>query len=133
MARYIKDIPISKSPQEIGILIDSFMTTEGFHRKGQSSSYGDDEMAGIIDPETITDEPHEDDSLREQVWEKGGIFLAPQFIRFVLSDGNTRLEAWLKFPLFPGLAVGEIGFSGLLGAPERALRNRVQRLEAALK
>jgi hypothetical protein len=48
-----------------------------------------------------------------------------------VRSGKLYLEAWLKFPILPGVYVGEFGIDGLFGViPKRQLKVRVEAIEA---
>lgn len=66
----------------------------------------------------------------EGVWQLGQGFLsAPQIIKYSYQNGTLTLEAWLRFALFPGVYLGEMGLSGVFGAlPKSVLRNKVNQL-----
>jgi hypothetical protein len=70
----------------------------------------------------------------ELVWKKGmGILTAPQFIKTTVQGNQIGLEAWLKYPLLPGVYVGEMGITGVFGAlPKKWLRDTVCKLETFL-
>lgn len=107
MARYVKELPINKSPEQIQAIVNDFFDKEGFKQvlyKG------------------------------EQVWKKGmGITVGPQYITVKDSSGTVRVEAWIKFALLPGVYLGELGLAGFVGAiPKSLLKGKVSRLEQLL-
>jgi hypothetical protein len=66
-----------------------------------------------------------------KVWKKGvGILTAPQFFSIQYSSNTIFLEAFLRYPILPGVYVGEIGISGAFAAiPKNLLKGRVQAVE----
>jgi hypothetical protein len=108
MARQVVDVPTSKSQAEVEQVVTSFMTSEGFTR----ARYG-----------------------RYEVWKKGHGFSMPQFLTADAVDGKVHIEAWLKYPILPGVYVGgelDTG-SGIGFVMRKKLRDRVERLEGLLK
>lgn len=107
MSRYLSDIPVVKSQEEIEGTVFSFLSNEGFERVAYQG---------------------------EEVWKKGhGLITAPQFIKVMPYDGHLRIEAWIKFALLPGVYFGESNMTGIMGNPvKRALAERVTALEQAL-
>jgi len=103
MSRYQNTISTDESADSLLDAISNYLTQEGFKQ---------------IDP-------------AENIWKKGmGIMLGPQFVRFEVRSGALNLEAWIKFALFPGLYVGEMGIDGMLAfVPKRMLKKRVADIE----
>lgn len=66
----------------------------------------------------------------EVVWQYGtGFLTAPQFIKYKYENGLLTIEAWLKFPILPGVFLGEMGLTGFYGAiPKSNLRKKVDQL-----
>lgn len=66
-----------------------------------------------------------------KVWKKGvGILTAPQFFSIRYYENSIVLEAFIRYPLLPGVYVGEMGLDGFFGAvPKNLLRGRVQAVE----
>lgn len=107
MARYVKDFPTTKSPEEIMKIANDFFYKEGFNRVNFKG---------------------------EDVWKKGIGFTSPQFIKLQLAPGMIHMEAWLKFAWFPGVYSGEMGLTGATAfAIKKMLASRVNTLEALLK
>ena len=67
----------------------------------------------------------------QMVWKKGiGLATAPQFFSIQYGDNVVCLEAFIRFPLLPGVYVGEMGISGFFGAlPKSLLKQRVSTVE----
>ena len=42
----------------------------------------------------------------------GGLFEGPQYMKFGVKTGQMTIEAFVKFPLLPGIAIGEMGIIG---------------------
>lgn len=108
MARYVTQFNSPFTPQQINDAAAAYLTNEGF-------------------------EFREFDT--QNVWKKGkGIMTAPQFIRISQSaPGVYTLEAWLKYPILPGVYVGELGIDGFFAAvPKSMLKSRVTELLACL-
>ena len=66
-----------------------------------------------------------------KVWKKGvGLLVAPQFFSIQYRGNEIILEAFIRYPILPGVYVGEMGISGGFGAiPKKLLKNRVQAVE----
>ena len=64
-------------------------------------------------------------------WKKGmGFLTAPQYVVLSFSSNYVQLEAFIKYALFPGVYVGEMGLDGFFGAfPKANLRARVATIE----
>lgn len=107
MARYQNQISSPKSQAELESIVSQFMEAEGFKPAAFKG---------------------------ENVWKKGsGILVAPQYLKTTIADGKVNLEAFVQFAILPGVFVGEYGIDGLfLAVPKKLLKNRVQKLEAAL-
>jgi hypothetical protein len=107
MARYSNTITCAMTEIAATRAIEGFMAREGFDQFTQSG---------------------------EVVWKKGmGILTAPQFIKTTVQANQIHLEAWLKYPLLPGVYVGEMGITGIFGAlPKKWLRDCVKKLESLL-
>ncbi|MCL1923017.1 MAG: hypothetical protein FWG15_04010 [Propionibacteriaceae bacterium] len=67
-----------------------------------------------------------------QVWKKGvGLATAPQFLSIQYVGNTIYLDAFIRYPILPGVYVGEMGLTGFIGAlPKGLLKNRVQAVEA---
>jgi len=107
MSRYCHDFPTNKDSKQIGKITDTYLISEGF----RYTSYNG-----------------------EQVWQKGdGIMVAPQFIKVMTMPGFARVEAWIKFSVFPGVFVNEMDLEGAVGiAVKKFLKDRVRTLEYRL-
>lgn len=66
-----------------------------------------------------------------KVWKKGvGLVTAPQYFSIRYFDNRIVLEAFIRYPLFPGVYIGEMGLTGFVGAvPKNLLRGRVDAVE----
>lgn len=62
-----------------------------------------------------------------KVWKKGSGFLtAPQYFSIQYRENIIFLEAFIRYALFPGVYVGEMGITGFFGAiPKNLLKSRV--------
>jgi hypothetical protein len=107
MSRYVTDIATSATADEVDRIVSASLTSEGFGR----AAYG-----------------------HEQVWKKGHGISMPQFITVAGDEGHAHLEAWLKYPILPGVYVGgEMDMEGKLGfVMKKKLREQVEHLEQAL-
>ncbi len=107
MARYIKELSVNKSPEQIQAIANQFFDDEGFKQVTYKG---------------------------EQVRKKGmGITVGPQYITVKESSGTVKVEAWIKFALLPGVYLGEMGLDGFVGAiPKKLLKGKVARLEQML-
>lgn len=107
MARYVKELPVNKSPEQIQVIANQFFNQEGFKQVTYKG---------------------------EQVWKKGmGILTGPQYISVKASPEIAKVEAWIKFALLPGVYLGELGLDGFVGAiPKSLLKGKVTRLEQLL-
>jgi len=107
MARYINRIQVPFEPQSLLQPMGDYLTREGFSQttyKGQI------------------------------VWKKGiGMLTAPQYVAFSFGEDYVQLEAFIKFALFPGVYIGEMGIKGVFGAiPKNLLKTRVTAIELFL-
>jgi len=66
-----------------------------------------------------------------KVWKKGvGVLVAPQFFSIQYSENTIFLEAFIRYPILPGVYVGEMGITGAFAAiPKKMLRDRVHAVE----
>ena len=108
MARYTNRIPLT------GINVDfvsgevaKYMMTEGF---------------SLIDYQG------------QKVWKKGmGIITAPQYMSLSFYADCVVVEGFIKFALFPGVYIGEMGTDGFFGAvPKGMLAGRIRQVESYL-
>lgn len=67
----------------------------------------------------------------QKVWKKGvGIATAPQFFSIQYQGNTIYLDAFLRYPILPGVYVGEMGITGFFGAlPKGLLKTRVHAVE----
>ena len=70
----------------------------------------------------------------QKVWKKGiGMLTAPQYLVISGSPQEIVVEAFIRYALFPGVYVGEMGIDGFFGAvPKSMLKTRVQAVEGYL-
>jgi hypothetical protein len=107
MARYTNIVETNLSEQQINQVVFDMLTKKGFKQKLRDN---------------------------EQVWQKGGALVAPQFIRVTPREGKAMVEGWLKFSVLPGVYYGEMDLTGAMGfAIKDALRRTLANLESALK
>ena len=109
MARYSNTFRTCLDVQEIVTIIHNFMQIESF----TYVSYKD----------------------TEHVWEKGmGLLTCPQYMKVEGGDGWITVEAFLKYPVFPGVYVGEMPLKGFWAWGVKALlKKRVRQLENLLQ
>ena len=109
MSRYVNRIPLGNV--DINVVtarVGEFMTSEGF----REISY----KGGLA-------------------WKKGtGIMMAPQFLIVSYTQTEAVIEAFLKYPILPGVFVGEMGLNSfMVGAiPRSLLQGRVSKIEQFL-
>lgn len=105
MSRYIVDMNTGKPDEFIQFVSEDYFIKEGFEQELRDG---------------------------EVIWRKGnGWLTAPQFIKLIYQNGQVHLEAWLKYPLLPGVFVGEMGVTGFFAAiPKSMLKSKVDALVA---
>lgn len=66
----------------------------------------------------------------EWVWKKGvGALTAPQYIKLYFQNGRVTVEAFLKYPIFIGVYVGEMSLAGAFAIiPKKMLQSKVDTL-----
>lgn len=107
MARYTNTVKTELDVQQINQTVFNMLTQRGFKQKVRNN---------------------------EQVWQKGGALVAPQFIKVTPHEGEAVVEGWLKFSILPGIYYGEMDLTGTMGfAIKSALRKTIANLEAELK
>jgi len=109
MARYQNSIPIGSADINfVANEIARYMTGEGFN---------------LIDYNG------------QKVWKKGfGILTAPQYLVLSFAPGAAVVEAFIKYPLLPGVYVGEMGITGAFAfVPKSLLKTRVDSVESYLR
>ncbi|OJU13314.1 MAG: hypothetical protein BGN88_09205 [Clostridiales bacterium 43-6] len=104
MARYVNHFPLNKDPQTLTQMVGDYLTSEGFEYT-------------VFKGETV--------------WKKGkGLLTAPQFVKLGFIGDGVVVEAWLKYALFPGVYVGEMGITGFFGVAMKViLKARVKSIE----
>lgn len=107
MARYIKEFIINSDMQVVNTSINQYLLNEGY--------------------EYINFEG-------ENVYKKGsGVMTNPSFFKFIYSGNKVRLETWMKYALLPGVYIGELGTTGMVGAAVKGKwKTRIQQLESIL-
>lgn len=101
MARYSKDFAFKGDPAVAMNGIIQFMTGKGYKIK---------EVEG------------------ETVFQKGnGWLTAPMFVKVTITPNSSRVEAWIKMALLPGVFVGEQDLEGFVGCAVKApLKKMIQ-------
>lgn len=104
MSRYINQIKVPCDPNMLTKPIADYMQNEGFSLYNYKGT---------------------------TLWKKGvGILTAPQYLAISYGPDFVQIEAFIKYPLFPGLYVGEMGITGFFGlVPKRLLASRVETIE----
>lgn len=71
----------------------------------------------------------------ENVFQKGtGLLTGPTFVKVSFYGQTAQVEAWMKYALFPGVFVGEIGMTGFVGwAVKGTMKNAVRQMEGILQ
>lgn len=107
MARYVNDFQMSAPPEPLFNAIHSYLISEGYTYLQYDN---------------------------ENVFKKGkGLMCGPTFIKVSFAVNAVRVEAWMKYALFPGVYVGEIGLKGFVGAAAKGpLKNRVAQIESMI-
>ena len=107
MSRFVQPFTSPYNPQQVMNCFNSYVQREGFEYVTKNG---------------------------ESYWKKGvGLLIAPQYLKLTQTNGGYVLEAWLKFALFPGVYVGEMGINGFFAAvPKTLLKDRVDSLLKAL-
>ena len=108
MGRYVNSIPINNVDLNyLSNEVSKYMTSEGF------APYN---YKGV------------------NLWKKGvGMLTAPQFLQIMYYPDHVQIDAFIKYPLFPGLYVGEMGITGFFAAlPKSLLSTRVRTVESYL-
>lgn len=107
MSRYIKDIITQAEPQNVYEAIMQFLTSEGYEYIQYDG---------------------------ENVFKKGkGVLSSPTFFKFTYGNNSVRMETWMKYPILPGVYVGELGVTGMIGAACKGpWKRRIAQLESIL-
>ena len=107
MARYIKDFYVNGDFQSIYSTIHQYLQNEGYEYIQYDG---------------------------ENVFKKGkGVFANPSFFKFSYVGDTVRMETWMKYALFPGVYVGELGLDGFVGSAMKGpWKNRISQIEAIL-
>ncbi|EEG31365.1 hypothetical protein CLOSTMETH_01002 [[Clostridium] methylpentosum DSM 5476] len=103
MARFVTNIAINKPDDMIRFIIEDYLTKEGYKLQNRDG---------------------------ETIWKKGhGVMTAPKFLKVGFLNGQVHIEAWLKYPILPGVYVGEMGTTGFFAAvPKASLKKDVDKL-----
>lgn len=70
----------------------------------------------------------------ELVYQKGsGLMMGPTFIRFLANGNYARVEVWMKYAVLPGVYVGELDNSSIVGSAVKGpLKKRVNYIESLI-
>ncbi len=104
MPRYIKEFQIITESQTVHSAVAQYLQSEGYeyvHYDG------------------------------ENVFKKGnGVISNPTFFKFSYVGNTVRMETWMKYAFFPGVYIGEIGLTGMVGAAVKGpWKKRIQQIE----
>ncbi len=105
MDRYIKYYTIAADPNVIYASLGQYLQSEGY----EYINYHD-----------------------ENVFQKGkGLVAAPSFFKFLFSGNTMKLEAWIKYAIFPGVYVSEIGdLDGFAGSViKKQVKKRIEAID----
>ena len=95
MARYTKDFQCAADPQAVFNAVSNYLYSENFQYENFDG---------------------------ENVFKKGnGVLTGPCFFRLVFVQGYIRLESWMKYALLPGVFIGELDSSSLIGSGIRGI------------
>ena len=103
MSRYTEEFVFDGNQEQLEAQIQNYMNQEGFKLTNYKG---------------------------ETVFKKGvGILTGPEYLKVEYFEGSVVIGAWVKFVLFPGIFLGEMGIKGGIGAvPKKLLKNRVTRI-----
>ena len=104
MARYHNDWQTPGPAQAYEPAISAYMTSEGFRQKQYKG---------------------------QMVWKKGiGLMTYPQYLSIQYNGNSICVEAFIRYPLLPGVYIGELGINGFFAAlPKGLLKQRVNTVE----
>ena len=70
----------------------------------------------------------------ENVFKKGtGMLSNPTYFKFLFEGNTIRFETWMKYALFPGVYVGELTTTGLVGSAVKGVwKKRIAQVEAII-
>lgn len=104
MARHIKDYQFTGAPDILFNSLNQYLHSEGYEYE---------ELDG------------------ESVFKKGqGWLTSPTLFKFSFSGNVVRMETWMKYALIPGVFVGEIGLTGMVGAAVKGpWKKRIDQIE----
>lgn len=107
MARYIKDFPFSGTPDTLYNAVGQYLSSEGYEYTQYEG---------------------------ETVFKKGkGVTSGPSFFKFSFSSNMVRMETWMKYALLPGVYIGELGTTGIVGSAVKGpWKKRIANVEAIL-
>lgn len=107
MPRYIKDFFTTADFQTVSFSINQYLQNEGYEYLQYEGEY---------------------------VYKKGnGILTNPSFFKFSYIGNSVRMETWMKYALFPGVYVGELGVDGFVGSAVKGpWKKRIAYLENVL-
>ena len=105
MGRYVNCIKVPVDPNTLTERITNYMTMEGFKLINYNG---------------------------QMIWKKGsGWTTGPQYLGILYGSDYVQIDAFIKYALFPGVYIGEMGIDGFFGAlPKGLLTKRVRALEA---
>ena len=103
MARYVEKFDFNGNQERLIERVNTFMESEGFK---------------LVDYKG------------EEVFKKGhGLLSAPSYLKLEYYDDEVVIGAWLKYAVFPGVYIGELGIKGFIGAlPKKMLKSRVKKI-----
>lgn len=103
MARYIREERINKPNDFVDFIMSDFLQKHGF-------------KLNTLKGETL--------------WQDGsGWLVMPRFFKYWYRDGVIHLEAWMRYPILPGVYLSENDMRGFMGCvPKNAYRNDIENL-----
>lgn len=107
MARYVKDFQFNADANVLFNQLNNYLVSEGYEYIQYDG---------------------------ENVFKKGtGMLSNPTYFKFDFQGSTIRLETWMKYALFPGVYVGELGTTGFVGsAVKGAWKRRIAQIEAII-
>lgn len=107
MARYTKDFQTNVDAQTVHSAVYQYLQNEGYEYINYDG---------------------------ENVFKKGsGVISNPTFFKFSYSGNMVRMETWMKYALFPGVYIGELGVTGVVGSAVKGTwKNRISYIENIL-
>ena len=107
MARYIKNYQFNADANILFNQINNYLTSEGYEYIQYDG---------------------------ENVFKKGtGMLSNPTYFKFDFQGNIIRFETWMKYALFPGVYVGELGTTGFVGSAVKGVwKKRIAQIEAII-